>query len=288
MGNKYIEYARQFWRENSTRLFSSNETRLYFFLLDECNNQFWSDPFGCSSLRLTNNLGISRKTLCALRLKLQERGLIRYEEGANQSAVPTYSLLSIPKDRDRTGKGQKVTVNETPKVTPEETPNETPKAKETPRVTPEETPKETPEVTPNETINKTSKTVKTNKTYSSLKEKEKEKETPSALQEVETALLADNSWIASVKELAAANGLQMDGTTIGKEITTFFLFLKSQGITTKPLPDAKSHFTNWLMKRKEHINQGTRPLPASQVGVRLEDDNPNKFKNITGWKQTDQ
>lgn len=281
MGNKYIEYARQFWRENEIQLFTSNETRLYFFLLDECNNRFWGDSFNCSSLRLTNNLGFSRKTLCALRRKLMERGLIGYTEGTNQSEAPSYSLLWIQKGRSHPEKGQK----ETPKVTPEETPDETPGETPASNETQNETPEETPKVTPNETINKTDKTIKTDKTYSSLKEKEKEKETLSALHEVETALLADGAWIASVKELAAANSLQLDGTTIGKEITTFFLFLQSKGIREKPLPDARSHFINWLMKRKGHIN-GMKPLSPSQVGVRLEDDNPNKFRNIKGWKQT--
>lgn len=122
MGNNYIEYARQFWRENATQLFSANETRLYFFLLDECNNQYWKDPFGCSSLKITNNMGFSRKTLCALRNKLQERGLICYMKGTNQSSVPFYSLLSVSNESGAE-KERKVTPNETPKVTPDETIN---------------------------------------------------------------------------------------------------------------------------------------------------------------------
>lgn len=279
MGNNYIEYARQFWRENATQLFSANETRLYFFLLDECNNQYWKDPFGCSSLKITNNMGFSRKTLCALRNKLQERGLISYMEGTNQSSVPLYSLLSVSNE-NRAEKERKVTPNETPKVTPKEIQT----LKETPKVTPNETPK----VTPDETINKTSKTVKTDNTYFSLKEKEKEKENSLALNEVEAVLLGDKEWMAGVTELATDRGLLWDGTTIGKEIGTFFLFLRSKGVTGKSPADAKSHFTNWLMKKHEKSRSyGQNPLPPSQMGVRLEDDNPEKFKNITGWTQTE-
>lgn len=88
-----FDYMGQFWRENEIQMFSAKETQLYFFLLAECKRRYWQVPFGCSTQRITNNLGISRQTLCRLRKKLQGRGLIAYEEGKNNSSVPGYTLL---------------------------------------------------------------------------------------------------------------------------------------------------------------------------------------------------
>ena len=91
-----FDYMGQFWRENEIQMFSAKETQLYFFLLAECRRRCWQVPFGCSTQRITNNLGISRQTLCRLRKKLQDRGLITYEEGKNNSSVPGYVLLIKP------------------------------------------------------------------------------------------------------------------------------------------------------------------------------------------------
>ena len=75
-----FDYMKQFWRENEVQMFSAKETQLYFFFLSESNRLYWRNPFGCSTQRITNNLGISRQTLCRLRKKLQDRGLIRGKE----------------------------------------------------------------------------------------------------------------------------------------------------------------------------------------------------------------
>lgn len=93
MEARSYDYIKQFWRENEKQLFSAKETQLYFFFLAECNRQFWRNPFGCSTRRVTNNLGMSRQTLCRVRRKLKERGLITYEDGKNESIVPNYTLL---------------------------------------------------------------------------------------------------------------------------------------------------------------------------------------------------
>ena len=93
VGMRSFDYMGQFWRESEMQAFSAKETQLYFFLLAECKRRYWQTPFGCSTQRITNNLGISRQTLCRLRKKLQDRGLITYEEGKNNSSVPCYTLL---------------------------------------------------------------------------------------------------------------------------------------------------------------------------------------------------
>ena len=101
MGIRSFDYMGQFWRENEMQTFSARETQLYFFLLAECKRRYWQASFGCSTQRITNNLGISRQTLCRLRKKLQDRGLIAYEEGKNNSSIPGYTLL-IKVDTNKT------------------------------------------------------------------------------------------------------------------------------------------------------------------------------------------
>ena len=116
-----FDYMKQFWRENEVQMFSAKETQLYFFFLSESNRLYWRNPFGCSTQRITNNLGISRQTLCRLRKKLQDRGLITYEEGKNNSIVPCYGLLIKSKDSIM----QNVTINGTQNGTVNVTPYET-------------------------------------------------------------------------------------------------------------------------------------------------------------------
>ncbi len=62
MAARTFDYIRQFWQENEAQVFSARETQLYFFLLAECNRQYWRNPFGCATQRITNNLDISRQT----------------------------------------------------------------------------------------------------------------------------------------------------------------------------------------------------------------------------------
>ena len=83
-----FDYMKQFWRENEVQMFSAKETQLYFFFLSESNRLYWRNPFGCSTQRITNNLGISRQTLCRLRKKLQDRG--------SKSTLPKEPRLQPP------------------------------------------------------------------------------------------------------------------------------------------------------------------------------------------------
>lgn len=109
-----FDYMKQFWWENEMQTFSAREAQLYFFLLSECNRHYWRNPFECSTQRITNNLNLSRQTLCRLRKALLERGLISYQEGKNNLTQPNYTLL-MKSDKRNTQMAS--TANGTLKVT---------------------------------------------------------------------------------------------------------------------------------------------------------------------------
>lgn len=239
------DYMGQFWQENEIQMFSAKETQLYFFLLAECRRRCWLVPFGCSTQRITNNLGISRQTLCRLRKKLQDRGLITYEEGKNNSSVPGYVLLIKP---DCQTAQQNVTANGTQDGTASGTENGT-------------------------IINNI---VRINKSIIS-------KEKLLLLDELQTILQNDSEWLDNVKEYVNKQGMELEGKRIQEMLAEFFLYLQTCGIKSKTTIDAQQHFVNWLMKKGNNRGYRQKAHPAWQVGVKLTDDNPDKFKNTSEW-----
>ena len=216
MGARTLDYMGQFWQENEMQMFSAKETQLYFFLLAEFNRRHWQNPFGCSTQRIANNLGISRQTLCRLREKLQARGHIIYEEGKNNSSIPGYTLLLKPDNRTTLSN---VTANGTPDGTASETADGT-------------------------IIKKYS-----NK---SIISNNKEKLFP--LDELKNLLHNDCEWLENVKEYANKQGMELDKTRVLEILTEFFLYLQTCGIRSKTVIDAQRHFVNWLMKKGKKIN----------------------------------
>lgn len=241
MGARSFDYMGQFWRENEMQTFSAKETQLYFFLLAECKRRYWQIPFGCSTQRITNNLGISRQTLCRLRKKLQDRGLITYEEGKNNASVPGYTLLIKPDSHA-------------------------------------ELPNGTQDGTSNGTADGTiiNNIVRINKSIIS-------KEKLLLLDELQTILQNDSEWLDNVKEYINKQGMELDSKRIHEMLAEFFLYLQTCGIRSKTVTDAQQHFVNWLMKKGNNRCKRQKALPAWQVGVKLTDDNPDKFKNTSEW-----
>lgn len=224
MGARTLDYMGQFWRENEMQMFSAKETQLYFFLLSEYNRRHWQNPFGCSTQRITNNLGISRQTLCRLREKLQARGLITYEEGKNNSSIPGYTLLVKPDNRTALSN---VTANGTLNGTASETADGT--------------------------------IIKMyNKSFTSNKEK------LFPLDELKNLLRSDCEWLENVKGYANKQGMELDETRVQEMLTEFFLYLQTCGTRSKTIADTQRHFVNWLMKKGIVETTGRKRLRLSR------------------------
>lgn len=248
MKARAFDYMKQFWQENEIQRFSAKEVQLYFFFLAECNRQYWRNPFGCSTLRIANTLGISRQTLCRVRQNLQERGLITYKEGRNDSTIPSYTLLIMSDGQTASN----VTADGILDGTADGT----------------------LDGTQDGTIIKTYKTKDNISIYNSEL---------FPLDELKNLLSTDREWLDHVRKYANKQKIVLDIDWIEVQLREFFLYLGTTGVQSKSIADTQRYFVNWLVKKESHKGYKFKPQSPHQVGVKLTDDNPDKFKDITGW-----
>ena len=257
-------FMTQFWRENERHIFSAKETQFYFFLLAEYNRLHRQSPFACSTQRIINSLGISRHTLCRLRETLQARGLIRYEEGRNLTAMPRYTLLTASQcaNADTQDGTQDGTQNSQCAKADTQDGTQNLQCANT----------DTQDGTQDGTIIKRDK--RNNSTIIN--------EELLSLEELHARLLGNADWLARVGALAAKQGIDAGEKKMRERLDEFFLYLQTCGTQTKTLGDAQRHFVNWLVKRAAGTSD-RRQLPPRCVGVRLTDNSPEKFKDVKGW-----
>ena len=91
----YIELINNFWNVRRTRPMTSYEADFYFYLLKECNSRNWTSPFELPTRNIEFELGLSRKTICDLRNKLQQKGLISFKEGNKRGNGASYSISYV-------------------------------------------------------------------------------------------------------------------------------------------------------------------------------------------------
>ena len=91
----YIELINSFWTVRRIRPMTSYEADFYFYLLKECNSRSWTNPFELPSRNVELELGISRKTICDLRNKLQQKGLISFKEGNKRANGAIYTIIYV-------------------------------------------------------------------------------------------------------------------------------------------------------------------------------------------------
>ena len=103
------------------------------------------------------------------------------------------------------------------------------------------------------------------------------------LDRLQSILCDDREWIMRIKEYLDKQGIKLDETNIGKRLEDFFLYLQTGGTKLKSIADTQKHCVNWLMKRECSRGNKQKSLSPQQVGVKLTEDNPNKFKNISEW-----
>lgn len=91
----YIELINQFWRIRRCKPMTAYEADLYYYLMQECNNRNWLNPFNLSTNLICAELGIARKTLSDLRNRLKQKGLIDFEEGQKNKSSASYELVYV-------------------------------------------------------------------------------------------------------------------------------------------------------------------------------------------------
>lgn len=97
----YIELINRFWKIRRENPITAYESDLYFYLLKECNERNWENPFSASTTVISAELGISRKTIADLRGRLKDKGLIDFREGKQGCSMPSYTIITKVKNTRR-------------------------------------------------------------------------------------------------------------------------------------------------------------------------------------------
>jgi hypothetical protein len=114
----YIELINQFWQMRRSKRITSIEADLYFYLLKECNERHWENPFSHPNMLICATIGCTEKTLIEVRNRLKQKGLIDFEPGERRLRNPVYILLYCKKVSKTESKEVSKTVCKTVSKTP--------------------------------------------------------------------------------------------------------------------------------------------------------------------------
>lgn len=230
----YIELINHFWRMHRLREFSAHEAFLYFALLNECNLRNWQNPFACTTKSLCAATGMTEKTIASNRNKLKERGLIDFDPGRHNRAVPTYTLTCGNDCGNKYGNeyGNKYGNEESNIIKTETETKDLPPVRE--------------------------KAEREKEGVERGTEKGGTETTLPALHRCREALEADAPWL----ERLAALHCRGDTDGLRRLMDRFFTRLEAEGVTRKSPDDARSHFARWLALRPAH----DKPLKHMQYG----------------------
>lgn len=95
----YIELINQFWQVRRSKRITSLQADVYFTLLNECNLRGWENPFEISNKLICATIGISEPSLIDSRNRLQQIGLIEFQNGKRNSQSPVYYLNNLSRNR---------------------------------------------------------------------------------------------------------------------------------------------------------------------------------------------
>ncbi len=108
------ELHKRFWQIQEILPITGDEALLYYYFVEQANIRGWVDTLELSTRTICMRLGMTNKKLCEVRNRLQQKGLIEFEEGNRRKATPVYRLFSF---------------TEKPKTEPKQKPKTEPKQK---------------------------------------------------------------------------------------------------------------------------------------------------------------
>lgn len=88
----YIDYLNRLWELNRSNRFKPSERELFFYLLNECNRQYWQMPVHCPTTVICATLGIDKSTIIRARQGLAQRGIITFTEGVQNYKASAYTI----------------------------------------------------------------------------------------------------------------------------------------------------------------------------------------------------
>lgn len=89
------ELHKRFWQISEILPITGDEALLYFYLVEQANIRGWVDTLELSTRTICMRLCMTNKKLCEVRNRLQQKGLIEFEEGNRRKATPKYSFFGF-------------------------------------------------------------------------------------------------------------------------------------------------------------------------------------------------
>lgn len=88
----YINLLNRFWGKRREYRLTSIEADLYLFLAHRCNKLRWENPFCLPTKDIQEELGLPRQTINNARKRLENVGLITFQQGLTKGKSAKYSL----------------------------------------------------------------------------------------------------------------------------------------------------------------------------------------------------
>ena len=108
------ELHKRFWQIQEILPITGDEALLYYYFVEQANIRGWVDTLELSTRTICMRLGMTNKKLCEVRNRLQQKGLIEFEEGNRRKTTPVYRLFGFPekpKQKPKTEPKQKPLYN---------------------------------------------------------------------------------------------------------------------------------------------------------------------------------
>lgn len=88
----YLKLILRFWKLRRSKRITSLQADLYFYLIQECNERDWENPFECANKLICGSINISEPSLIDARNRLQQLGLISFKSGKRNECSPVYFI----------------------------------------------------------------------------------------------------------------------------------------------------------------------------------------------------
>lgn len=91
----YLKLINQFWKLRRSKRITNMQADLYFFLIQECNERDWENPFECSNKLIIASIPITEPSLIDARNRLKQLGLIDFISGKRNESSPIYTITYL-------------------------------------------------------------------------------------------------------------------------------------------------------------------------------------------------
>lgn len=88
----YINLLNKFWGKRKEYRLTSIEADLYLFLVHRCNKLRWENPFCLPTKDIQEELNLPRQTINKARKRLENFGLLKYQQGTTKGKSAKYFI----------------------------------------------------------------------------------------------------------------------------------------------------------------------------------------------------